>query len=178
MYLLISPQNLAHSAKGGPINTFALVFSLQNLCHSQAHNDWLQDHKFRAIRNLVQYYLGSIMTSELASSFLGILLTKKHLTSFCCNTLLVPQKALFRSNEFQGLSLIGPRERIFEQSFVHNDEFLQVLVKMALDFDSRGISSFRSGFLTLRFSLKIESFTKQNMFYRSDILHDFSISSF
>ena len=50
--------------------------------------------------------------------------------------------------------------------------------KSALDFDSRVIFSFRSGFSTLRFSLKIKSFAKQNMFYRSDILHDFSISSF
>ena len=51
-------------------------------------------------------------------------------------------------------------------------------LKSALDFDSRVIFSFRSGFSTLRFSLKIKSFAKQNMFYRSDILHDFSISSF
>ena len=40
------------------------------------------------------------------------------------------------------------------------------------------ILSFRSGFSTFRFSLKIKSFTKQKMFYRSDIFHDFSISSF
>ena len=50
--------------------------------------------------------------------------------------------------------------------------------KNALDFDLRVILSFRSPFSTLRFSLKIKSFTKQNVFYRSDILHDFSISSF
>ena len=48
----------------------------------------------------------------------------------------------------------------------------------ALDFDLRVILSFRSPFLTLRFSLNIKSFTEQNNFYRSDILHDFSISSF
>ena len=47
--------------------------------------------------------------------------------------------------------------------------------KKALDFDKRVISSFRSPFSTLRFSLKIKSFTKQNMFYRSGIFHDFSI---
>ena len=48
----------------------------------------------------------------------------------------------------------------------------------ALDFDLRVILSERTTFSTLRFSLKIKSFTKQNMFYRSDILYDFSISSF
>ena len=55
---------------------------------------------------------------------------------------------------------------------------IQIDVEKALDFDLRVILSFRSPFSTLRFSLKIKSFTKQNMFYRSDILHDFSISSF
>ena len=48
----------------------------------------------------------------------------------------------------------------------------------ALDFDLRVILSFRSPFPTWRFSLKIKSFAKQNMFYRSDILHDFSIARF
>ena len=51
-------------------------------------------------------------------------------------------------------------------------------LKLALDFDIQVILSFRSPFLTLRFSLKIKSFALQNMFYRSYILHDFSISSF
>ena len=55
---------------------------------------------------------------------------------------------------------------------------IQINFKSALDFDWRVILSFRSPFSTLRFSLKIKSFTKQNMFYRSDILHDFSMSSF
>ena len=48
----------------------------------------------------------------------------------------------------------------------------------ALDFDIQVILSERTRFSTLRFSLKIKSFTEQNNFYRSDILHDFSISSF
>ena len=48
----------------------------------------------------------------------------------------------------------------------------------ALDFNLRVLLSFRSPFSTWRFRLKIKAFTKQNMFYRSDILHDFSISSF
>ena len=49
---------------------------------------------------------------------------------------------------------------------------------LALDFDSRVILAFRSPFSTLRISLKIKYFTKQNMFYRLDILHEFLISSF
>ena len=52
------------------------------------------------------------------------------------------------------------------------------LKNFTLDFDLRVIVSFCSPFSTLQFSLKIKSFTKQNMFYRSDILHDFLISSF
>ena len=48
----------------------------------------------------------------------------------------------------------------------------------ALDFDIRGILSFRSFFLTLRFSLKIKSIFKQNMFSSSDILHNFLKSYF
>ena len=55
---------------------------------------------------------------------------------------------------------------------------IQIDTLKALDFDSRVILSFRSPFSTLRFSLKIKSFIEQNMFYRSDILHDFLISSF
>ena len=51
------------------------------------------------------------------------------------------------------------------------------LKKQALDFDIRVILSFCSPFLTLRSSLKIKSFTNQNMFYRSDIFLSFSISS-
>ena len=50
--------------------------------------------------------------------------------------------------------------------------------KKALDFVLRVILSFRSPFSTLRFSLNIKSFAKQNLFYGSDILHDFPISSF
>ena len=50
--------------------------------------------------------------------------------------------------------------------------------KQALDFEIQAILSCRSPFSTLRFSLKIRSFKKQNMFYRSDILQNFSISSF
>ena len=52
------------------------------------------------------------------------------------------------------------------------------IFKKALDFDLRVISSFRSPFSTLRFSLNIKSLTKQKLFYRLDILHDFSIWSF
>ena len=48
----------------------------------------------------------------------------------------------------------------------------------ALDLNSRVILSFRSTLLTLRFSLKIGNFTKWKLIYGSDILHDFSISSF
>ena len=48
----------------------------------------------------------------------------------------------------------------------------------ALDIELRVILSVRSPFPTWRFSLKNKSFAKQNMFYRSDILHDFSILSF
>ena len=55
---------------------------------------------------------------------------------------------------------------------------IQIDTFMALDFDIRVILSFRSPFFTLRNSLKIKSLSKQNMFYGSDILHDFSISSF
>ena len=44
-------------------------------------------------------------------------------------------------------------------------------LKNALDFDPRVILSFRSPFLTLRFSLKTKSFGKQNIVYRSDMLH-------
>ena len=51
-------------------------------------------------------------------------------------------------------------------------------LQKALDFDIRVILAFRSPFSTLRFSLKIKFFGKQNLFYISDILHDFSISSF
>ena len=54
-----------------------------------------------------------------------------------------------------------------------------ILLKIkALDFDVPVILSFRLPFSTLRFSLKIKSFTKQNVFYRSDIFHEFSVSSF
>ena len=54
-------------------------------------------------------------------------------------------------------------------SRIHSTRNERFIVE-ALDFDLRVISSFRSPFSTLRFSLKIESFTKQNMFYSSDIL--------
>ena len=50
--------------------------------------------------------------------------------------------------------------------------------RIALDFKIRAILSERSKNLTLRFSLKIKSFAQQNMFYRSDILYNFLISSF
>ena len=60
----------------------------------------------------------------------------------------------------------------------HSIHMLSIQIDTALNFDSRVILSFRSPFSTLRFSLKIKSLTEQNMFYRSDILHDFSISSF
>ena len=49
---------------------------------------------------------------------------------------------------------------------------------LALDYDFRGILVFRSPFSTLRFCFIIKFFTEQNMFYRSDILHQFLISSF
>ena len=55
---------------------------------------------------------------------------------------------------------------------------IQIDVEKALDFDLRVILSFRSPFSTLRFSLKIKSLAKHNIFHRSNILHDFSISSF
>ena len=48
----------------------------------------------------------------------------------------------------------------------------------ALDFVVRVNLSERTTFSTLRFSLKIKFLNKQNNFYRSDILHDFLISSF
>ena len=48
----------------------------------------------------------------------------------------------------------------------------------ALDLKNRVILPFRSTISTLRFSLKIKYFVEQNIFYRLDILHDFSISSF
>ena len=41
---------------------------------------------------------------------------------------------------------------------------IQIDVEKALDFDLRVILSFRLPFSTLRFSLKIKSFIKQNMF--------------
>ena len=50
-------------------------------------------------------------------------------------------------------------------------------VESALDFESQVILSERSKNMTWRYSLKIKSFTKQNMLYKSDILHSFSISS-
>ena len=52
---------------------------------------------------------------------------------------------------------------------------IQIVTWKALDFDEQVILSVRS---TLSFCLKIKSITKQNMFYRSDILHNFLISSF
>ena len=48
----------------------------------------------------------------------------------------------------------------------------------AFNFHLQAILSFRSPFSTLRFRLKIKSFTKQNMFYKSDILRDFLFASF
>ena len=48
----------------------------------------------------------------------------------------------------------------------------------ALDLKNRVILPFRSTISTLRFSWKIKYFVEQNIFYRLDILHDFSISSF
>ena len=50
--------------------------------------------------------------------------------------------------------------------------------EIALDFEEHHILSERSKNLILRYSLKIKTFAKQNMFYRSDILHSFSISRF
>ena len=50
-------------------------------------------------------------------------------------------------------------------------------VEIALDFESQVILSERSKNMTWRYSLKIKSFTIQNMLYKSDILHSFSISS-
>ena len=46
-----------------------------------------------------------------------------------------------------------------------------------LDFDLQVILLFRSPFSTLRYNFKIKAFTRQNMFCRLDILHDFPISS-
>ena len=43
--------------------------------------------------------------------------------------------------------------------------FTNFPLNMALDFVLRGILSFRSPFLILRFSLKIKYFTKKNVFY-------------
>ena len=53
-----------------------------------------------------------------------------------------------------------------------------IRLEIALDFILRVILSFRSTFQLLSFSSKVKFFTEQNMFYTSDILHDFSISSF
>ena len=47
----------------------------------------------------------------------------------------------------------------------------------ALDLNYQVSLSFRLTISTLRFSWKIKHFTEQNVFYRLDILHDFSISS-
>ena len=50
-------------------------------------------------------------------------------------------------------------------------------LEIALDFEIQAILPGRTKNLTCRISLKIKSFAKQKMFYRSDILHSFSISS-
>ena len=52
---------------------------------------------------------------------------------------------------------------------------LSFITFSALEFISHLILSFRSQTLTLRFSLKISLFTKQNTFLRSSILNNFSI---
>ena len=77
-----------------------------------------------------------------------------------------------------GIALPGYLLRIYFSGFHICQNEAYFLVKKALDFDLWVILSFRSPFSTLRFSLKVKSFSKQNIFYRSDILHDFSISSF
>ena len=59
----------------------------------------------------------------------------------------------------------------------HSEQHLGIQMG-ALDFKYRVISSFRSPISTLSFSWKIKHFVEQNIFYRSDILHDFPISSF
>ena len=56
--------------------------------------------------------------------------------------------------------------------------FAILIDKYALDLISPVHFSFRSTISTLSFSLKIKSLTKRNMFYRSDILHNFLIFSF
>ena len=48
----------------------------------------------------------------------------------------------------------------------------------ALDFDLQHILVVSSTNSTFRFSFKIKLFINQSMFYRSDILYDFSICSF
>ena len=50
-------------------------------------------------------------------------------------------------------------------------------VESALDFEFQVILSERSKNMTWRISLNIKDFIKQNMIYKSDILHSFSISS-
>ena len=79
---------------------------------------------------------------------------------------------------FRFCVLLQQSSNVIQQSFVSPMVPSNKFANQALDFDLRGILSCRSPVLTLRFSLKIKSFAKQNMFYRSDILHDFSISCF
>ena len=57
-------------------------------------------------------------------------------------------------------------------------EYFQVrLFIKDLDFDLRVNLLFHSTFSTLRYNFKIKAFTRQNVFYRLDILHGFSSSS-
>ena len=56
-----------------------------------------------------------------------------------------------------------------KQEFAFSDA-----LNLALDFECHLSLSERTTISTLRSSLKIKSCTKQNMFCRSDIVHDFS----
>ena len=68
--------------------------------------------------------------------------------------------------------------RILDQELNRWKRDQQLSGNFALDFEFHLILSERSPFSTLRLSLKIKSLTKQIRFYRSDILHNFLISSF
>ena len=158
--------------------------------------DWGKWRFFPAMKNLRSFSAGTYNHITVKKSFARMAFSNRNVNGFglwsramlICNWpsffAFYPERlkwsdyALYQVSHSLKIPLNGLSKIVCIWYRVSEQVWNRLILLKALDFDVQVISSFRSPFSTLCFSLKIKSFTKQNMFYRSDILHDFSISTF